>query len=179
MRQPGRGGRCRLRSLGAWPGGRAGAGRSLPVRDEVIGTRVAREGVRPGPPDVCSWHRATRSARSSPCPSSTTASREAVAFSIFWRVPGEVQHRGRIASDHDEYDRGLRDRPPAVSGSVLPEPVFPCRARSGPPAGAEGPGQARHHAGRRLAPGAGLSPGARPCRRAFPDEDVAADRCER
>jgi len=35
MRQPGRGGRCRPRSLGAWPGGSAGAHRSLPVGDGV------------------------------------------------------------------------------------------------------------------------------------------------
>ena len=35
----------------------------------------SRDGVRPGPPDVCSWHAATRSAMCSPCSSSTTPPR--------------------------------------------------------------------------------------------------------
>ena len=96
MRQRERGGRCRLRSLGAWPGGSAGAHRSLPVPDGVAGTRVARDGVRPGPPDAYSWHPATRSARSSRCPSSTTASRHGGADAGCFR-PTRIAQCGRLA----------------------------------------------------------------------------------
>src|SRR5215472_1599799 len=41
MRQPGRGGRCRLRSLGASPRGPTGTYQSLPVRTGLAGARVA------------------------------------------------------------------------------------------------------------------------------------------
>ena len=75
MRQPGRGGRCRPRSLGAWPGDTPGASRPLPVLAERAGTRAAATGVRPGRPDVCSRHPGTRSARPGLCSSSKTAQR--------------------------------------------------------------------------------------------------------
>ena len=75
MRQPGRGGRCRPPSLGAWPGGSAGGHRVSSRSGWSSRNARSRDGVRPGPPGACSWHPATRSARSSPCPSSLTASR--------------------------------------------------------------------------------------------------------
>jgi len=46
MRQRGPGGRCRLRPLGASPGGTTGTHRSLPVRAGPAGTPVAAAGLR-------------------------------------------------------------------------------------------------------------------------------------
>jgi len=45
MRQPGRGGRCRPRSPGAWPRDSPGAHRSVRVRVGRAGTRVAATGL--------------------------------------------------------------------------------------------------------------------------------------
>jgi hypothetical protein len=66
MRQPGRGGRCRPRSLGAWPGGSAGTHRSVPVRAGLAGTRVAAAGLR-RPAGCLVGHPPTRNARTSTC----------------------------------------------------------------------------------------------------------------
>src|SRR5712691_12752264 len=42
-----------------------------------------------------------------------------VALAIFWRMHSEAQLLGTVAPGHDEYERGLRDRPPTRAVRTL------------------------------------------------------------
>ncbi len=107
-----------------------GTYRSLSVRAGLAGTRIAAAS-QVGPPDAGSPHPATGSARSSPCPGLTTASRQA--------QPGvrgnpalvvAVHDRAAAAADQDrvagQSDRGF------VSAARLREPACPVCGYPGP-----------------------------------------------
>ncbi len=55
-------------------------------------------------------------------------------IAIFWRMRGEVQQYGTVAPGQEEYESGLRDRPPCRPRAGLhTDPVLAHRARLGPP----------------------------------------------